>query len=333
MEIYRMGDKVIVQELDPHSSWLLKRHFNHKAKYGRFGDAGNCQLMLYKEDADSYRNMVVRPDDVWVATFPRSGTTWTQEIVWLLMNDFDIDKAVKIPLQARYMFLEVKNSLYLEPQRIQNMDPEALKEGMSYILSYDEIVAAPSPRFVKTHLPFSLLPTNILDTAKVVYVARDPRDVAVSYYHHTKIFWNYTGDFKSYWNLFINDLVLWSPFFPHIKEAWALRHHPNLMFIFYEDMKKDLPATVRRIADFLGKEATDEKIMKLCEHVDIKNFKKNKSVNPTWMAKIGNPNSEGFIRNGKAGTWREHFDDEMVAQAQRWMRENLAGSDLRFPEV
>ncbi|XP_063378526.1 luciferin sulfotransferase-like [Cydia fagiglandana] len=277
--------------------------------------------------------MVVRPDDVWVATFPRSGTTWTQEIVWLLMNDFDIDKAVKIPLQDRYMFLEVKNALYMEPQKIQSMDPEVLKEAMSYVLSYDQVVAAPSPRFIKTHLPFSLLPTNLLDTAKVVYVARDPRDVVVSYYHHNKLLLNYTEDFKSYWNLFINDLFLWCPFFPHIKEAWALRHHPNLMFIFYEDMIKDLPATVKRMADFLGKETTDEKIMKLCEHVDIKNFRKNKSVNPPWMAKIGNPNNEGFIRNGKTGTRREQFDEEMVAQAQRWMRENLGGSDLRFPDV
>ncbi|XP_063531416.1 luciferin sulfotransferase-like [Cydia strobilella] len=247
------------------------------------------------------------------------------------MNDYDFDKAMKIPMQDRFMFLELKHTTLFAPQKSQSIDPDLLKELLSYTPSYDKVVVAPSPRFIKTHLHLSLLPTNLLDTAKVVYVARDPRDVAVSYYHHNKFLWNYTGDFKSYWNLFISDLVIFSPFFPHLKEAWALRHHPNLMFIFYEDMKKDLPSIVKRIANFLDKEATDEKIMKLCEHVDINNFKKNKSVNPSWMAKIGNPNSEGFIRNGKSGTWREQFDKEMVAQAQRWMRENLAGSDLRFP--
>ncbi|XP_047988801.1 sulfotransferase 1C4-like [Leguminivora glycinivorella] len=328
-----MDDKVKVQDVDPQSSWLLKRHFNHNAKYARFGDAGSCQLMAYKEDAENFKNMVIRPDDVWVATFPRSGTTWTQEIVWLLMNNFDFDKATKTPLHNRYMFLEIQHTRC--PETVQNMDPEILKKAMEYVKTYEDAVAAPSPRFFKTHLPFSLLPSNLVDTAKVVYVARDPRDVAVSYYHHTKLFWKYTGDFKSYWNLFLNDLVIWAPFLPHVKEAWALRHHPNLLFIFYEDMRRDLPSNVKLIADFLGKEATEEQIMKLCDHVDIKNFKKNESVNPSWMTKMNGTveNNNNFIREGKTGGWREHFDEEMTAQAERWLRENLADSDLRFPEV
>ncbi|XP_063531415.1 sulfotransferase 1E1-like [Cydia strobilella] len=122
------------------------------------------------------------------------------------------------------------------------------------------------------------------------------------------------------------------PFLAHVKEAWELRHHPNMMFIFYEDMLKDVPLYIKRLADFLGKKLTDEQIVKLSEHLSFENFKNNKSVNPTWIAKSGNPDAEGFIRKGKSGTWREQFDDEMAAQAQRWMRENLAGSDLRFPD-
>ena len=67
------------------------------------------------------------------------------------------------------------------------------------------LLAAPSPRFIKTHLPMSLLPPKILDTAKVVYVARDPRDVAVSSFHHSKLFrvLDFPSPFKDFWNLFI----------------------------------------------------------------------------------------------------------------------------------
>lgn len=67
---------------------------------------------------------------------------------------------------------------------------------------------APSPRHIKSHLPFSLLPPALLDTCKVVYVARDPRDVAISFYHHNRLMKNmgYKGDFKTYWNYFMKNL-------------------------------------------------------------------------------------------------------------------------------
>lgn len=66
----------------------------------------------------------------------------------------------------------------------------------------------PSPRFLKSHLPLSLLPPSLLDTCKVVYVARDPRDVAVSFYHHNLYinFFPEEKDFKTFWNFFTNDL-------------------------------------------------------------------------------------------------------------------------------
>ncbi|XP_063531414.1 luciferin sulfotransferase-like [Cydia strobilella] len=269
--------------------------------------------------------MAVRPDDVWVTGFPRSGTTFTQELVWQVANECDFDTASKIPLMTRYMFLEGVMTVNF----IQSRQKEVVTEP---IYTHTAVHAAPSPRFIKTHAPFSLLPANLLDTTKVVYIARDPRDVAISNYQFVKKLRHYSGDLKSYCNLFFNDLALFSPLLPHVKEAWELRHHPNMMFIFYEDMLKDVPLYIKRLADFLDKKLTDEQIVKLSEHLSFENFKNNKSVNPTWIAKSGNPDAEGFIRKGKSGAWREQFDEEMAAQAQRWMRENLAGSDLRFPD-
>lgn len=71
-----------------------------------------------------------------------------------------------------------------------------------------QLARIPSPRFIKTHLPLSLLPPKLLETSRVVYVARDPRDVAVSFYHLNRLMrtQGYVGDFKTYWNYFIRDL-------------------------------------------------------------------------------------------------------------------------------
>lgn len=65
----------------------------------------------------------------------------------------------------------------------------------------------PSPRLFRTHLPFSLLPPTLLDVTRVAYIARDPRDIAVSFFHLQRIFKSisYKGDFKQFWKQFLND--------------------------------------------------------------------------------------------------------------------------------
>jgi hypothetical protein len=60
---------------------------------------------------------------------------------------------------------------------------------------------------------------------------------------------------------------------------------------------QDLPSCIKRIADFFGKKVTDEQVMKLSEHLDIKQFRKNESVNHAWMQQL-HPDAEGFIRKG-----------------------------------
>ena len=75
---------------------------------------------------------------------------------------------------------------------------------------------------------------------KIIYVARNPKDVAVSYYHLNRLIktLDFTGDFTKFWDYFEKDLHLWCPYWSHINEGWELRNHPNVLFLFYEDMKQ-----------------------------------------------------------------------------------------------
>ena len=79
-----------------------------------------------------------------------------------------------------------------------------------------------------------------LNALQVIYVARNPKDVAISFYNFHKFIktLNFVGDFKTFWNFFKQNLIIWSPYWNHVKEGWDLRHNPNLLFLFYEDMKK-----------------------------------------------------------------------------------------------
>ncbi|KAJ2952897.1 hypothetical protein O0L34_g7260 [Tuta absoluta] len=325
-----------ITDIEPKNNEELMKHFHGEhTGFVRVGPKGYLFTDKFRQDAAKIYNMSVRPDDIFVATFPRSGTTWTQELVWMVANDLDYAGSDATPLVQRFPFLEFLSFFHpVVIERYKQLNKDKLQVIEELIKDEVEHVAGmPSPRFVKTHLPMSLLPPKLLDTAKVVYVARDPRDAAVSFYHQNKLltFIEYHGDFKTYWDFFVNNMILWSPFFDHLKEAWENRHHPNMLFLFYEDMCKDLPAAVRKVAGFLNKELNEEQIARLCDHLSFDNFKKNKSVNFDAGAQINGivvAGEQSFIRKGKAGGWRDYFDEEMKRQSETWMRQNLRGTDF-----
>lgn len=106
---------------------------------------------------------------------------------------------------------------------------------------HEKLQSIESRRFIKTHLPFSLLPPSVMEQqSKVIYVARNPKDVIVSNYHLARSlrFIGYTGEFSKYCGYFLKNLVFYAPYFEHINEGWQHRSAPNVLFMFYEDMIK-----------------------------------------------------------------------------------------------
>lgn len=64
----------------------------------------------YAKYTEDLYNFEARSDDIWVATFPRSGTTWTQELVWLIANDLDFTTAKQEQLTQRFPYFEWENN-------------------------------------------------------------------------------------------------------------------------------------------------------------------------------------------------------------------------------
>lgn len=173
----------------------------------------------------------------------------------------------------------------------------------------------------------------------MVYVARNPRDVAVSYYHLNRLsrVFGYTGDFPQFWDYFERDQVLYGSYWKHIEEGWQRRHEPNVLFMFYEDMNHDLPGAIRKVSKFLDKTIADDEVNKLAEYLNIDQFRNNPSVNLKELYNTGEFDSkeEAFVRNGitSVSGWQKEYTPQIIERAAKWIKENLEKTDLRFPHV
>ena len=128
---------------------------------------------------------------------------------------------------------------------------------------------------------------------------------------------------------------MYDPFFAHIEEAWHLRDHKNVLFIFFEEMKADLRKVIQRVAKFLNKELSEKEIQMLQNHLDIKNFKNNPAVNNEVWKSFGLAKQDGsFIRKGEVGGWKKEMEDhpEIVEKLSNWVDESLKATGIVFPK-
>uniref|UniRef100_A0A182Q5M3 Sulfotransferase domain-containing protein n=1 Tax=Anopheles farauti TaxID=69004 RepID=A0A182Q5M3_9DIPT len=241
----------------------------------------------------------VYSDDVWVASYPKSGTTWCQEMVWLICNNLNFNEARAESLRTRFPFLEV--SLIHDTQ----------------ISSFERVQKTKRPRFIKTHLPVSMLPKSYWSVKpKTVYIRRNPKSVAVSYYHHSRgIF--YRGSMESFVRSFMRDHQFYSPYHAHVIEYHALTGCDNVLHLSYEEMKRDLPSVVSKVCQFFGKSYTEPELQRLYEHLSFASMKENKACN--YEDHNAPSKDHGcFIRKGELDSWREELTPDLIDLLDRW---------------
>ncbi|XP_059490649.1 luciferin sulfotransferase-like [Neocloeon triangulifer] len=288
----------------------------------------------FKDVAQRIVDMEVHPDDVWLVSYPRTGSTWTQEMVWLLGNDLDFQGA-KMLQQLRAPVLELTALLGNDTSGVIKLIGETV----------DIVESMPSPRFIKTHLPLELLPKQ-LDTVKpkIVYVCRNPKDMCVSYYHYCRLMHDLHGSFEDFCELFLQEKVPMGPIWNHIMGFWKRRNDPNVLFLKYEELKKDLRSCVLRCAKFLDKTLTEKEVEAVLDHLSFESMKNNPAVNlepvleyrktalMNQMAEdqITCLQAPSFIRKGVNGDWANHMSPEMAARFDEWNEKHLEGTGLSF---
>ncbi|XP_074649900.1 sulfotransferase 1B1-like [Tubulanus polymorphus] len=273
-----------------------------------------------KELIDKIMNLEYREDDIIIATYPKAGTTMTQEITWLVMNNGDLEAAKQDYLSARMPFLD-----FTPPTR--SLIYGDLHTPLELFLKQS------SPRICKMHLPWNLGPRQAVDKFKsrLIYVMRNPKDIAVSYYHFAQAFARtpFIGSFSNFLKVFLAPNMSYGPIFDHYLGYWKERHRENILILYYEDLVHDHRAQVVKIAKFLQKDLTDEVIDRIVEATKFKSMKANPMTNYKGDG-YAKPNAPPFMRKGETGDWKNHFTVEEAETFDRLIAEKLTSVGIKY---
>ncbi len=218
----------------------------------------------------------IRPTDVFVCSFPKSGTTW---VGYLLAQLLKTDPTEQLGLDSFNQYVPDINLIYT-------------KRGS--LVEFDRML---DPRFFLCHATYQPL------FHKVVYVLRDPRDVMVSYWHYQKLI---DRSFDQSLLEFLESDSMWPCHWDQHVASWLLpRQHPNLIVIKYEDLHMDPLGQIIRLKELAGTDWTRPQIEAA---IECSRFDRMRAAEEKFglKAKIGDQ-SERFIRKGKAGGWKEEL--------------------------
>lgn len=206
-------------------------------------------------DSRRWDNYRPRPGDIIVATYPKCGTTWMQQIVSLLI----------------FQSPEPRNIGEVAPWIDRRISPPV--ETLFAALD-----AQTHRRFLKAHLPFDGLPK--FDAVRYIHVARDGRDACLSYHNQITRFRpevraaldqigmedetlrrpypQIPEDAADYFRTWVSegigkvaDGIPFLSYFGLEQTYWAARRRTNVLMVHYRDLKADLAGEMRRVARFL----------------------------------------------------------------------------------
>jgi aryl sulfotransferase len=250
-------------------------------------------------DSTIWNDLKFRNDDIVIATYGKSGTTWTQQIIAQLLFNGSEDTAVAD----------------MSPWLDLRVPPKAIKLPM--------VEAQTHRRFLKTHLPVDALVFS--PKAKYIYIGRDGRDALWSAYHHhltaNDRFYDAlnntpglvgepmerpTVDVVSYFRRWLerDGYPLW-PLWENVRSWWAIRDLPNVMLLHFNDLKADMPGQMRRVARFLDIAIDESHWDAIVDHCTFDYMKAHAEKSAPLGGALWEGGAKTFINKGTNGRWHD----------------------------
>ena len=262
--------------------------------------------MVRQEYLDRLKDLELYPDDIWVVTYPKCGTTWTQQIVRLIRNngvqdDVRIDTAVP----------------WVEAGPPENM------------VNAEEVLR---PRAFKSHFPYDHFPCGPPHTTrcKYIYVARNPKDVAVSSYFQAELLLFPGIEWDAFWKKYVAGDLYYGNYFDHLLSWLPHKDDKNVLFLKYEDMKRDLPRAVSTIASFIEADLSSEVITKIADLTSFDKMKEDNAANRVWVPDFQKKGASKFLRKGIVGDWKNFLTAKQSAEIESICAERLTPTGLFF---
>ena len=147
----QLSDGVWIEEIPGDEIIEFQKSQTYFDKFVRFQPSGQVFPKCFARYERHIAEFAVRADDVWVASFPKCGTTWTQEMVWNIVNNMDIDKANMIDLEKRVPFVELSGLLGEDFTGVMEdtMEEENNKQELTTSFSLATSLASPRKRCFK----------------------------------------------------------------------------------------------------------------------------------------------------------------------------------------
>jgi hypothetical protein len=167
-------------------------------------------------------------------------------------------------------------------------------------------------RVIKTHLPFEAVPYS--EDALYIGLVRDPKDACVSGYHFMRsmLFGPAMPSIATWAEMFVQPDFAPVSWAAHLQSYWRVRDRPNVLFLTYEEMKRDSTAAIRKIAAFMGVQLAAAELAEVAHRSSFAYMKQEQQrFDPGHIVPWGSAGGY-MIRRGERGS-----SGELTAEQRR----------------
>lgn len=271
-----------------------------------------------------------QPTDIVLCSMPKTGMTWLKALAFAIVTR----KVYASSSSASPLLTSLPHDCvpFLEMELALNGDTHTRDLPL-----------------ISTHMSYTSLPKSILETpgCKIIYICRDPKDTFVSLWHffHLKILGgslDIEGEnfFEAEFEKYCQGKIMSGPFWEHVLGYWkaSLENTEKVLFLKYEDLKKDTLFYIRRMADFLNRPFSEEeeksgvpqKLMELTSFSNLRSLEVNKTGKYDGVPGGVVIDNNTFFRKGEVGDWKNYLTKEMAETIDLITKQKFDAFGLTF---